>query len=160
VPGPCGAPDVPHTGITLHRNSSIVTVNESTVSSKLAPPPIRDLAKQSRQQAIKITLSITLLDSLTVQWESILCNEELFIHIPNTTTDNSKEAFIALLEFAEEELYCKRIVVYFDKNNKSNKSTLMRLFNFIGFTLLPPNHPAIPADAPDDMIYMACNIYE
>lgn len=87
-------------------------------------------------------------------------NEELFIHIPpNTTTDNSKEAFIALLEFAEEELYCKKVVVYFDKA-KSNRSPLIRLFNFIGFALLPPNHPAIPADAPDDMLYMACNIHE
>ena len=42
-------------------------------------------------------------------------NGELFIHIPNTPTDNSKEAFIALLEFAEEELYCKNVIVYFDK---------------------------------------------
>jgi len=116
-----GAPDVSHGGITLHRNSSIITVNDSTVASKLVPPSICDLAKQSRQEAIKITLSITLLDSLTVQWDSILFNEELFIHIPNTTTDNSKEAFIALLEFAEEELCCKKVVVYFDKT-KPNKS--------------------------------------
>jgi len=88
-----------------------------------------------------------------------LFNEELFVHIPNTTTDNSKEAFIALLEFAEEELYCKKVIVYFDKT-KSNRNILIRLFNFIGFALLPPNHPAIPADAPDDMLYMACNIFE
>ena len=72
---------------------------------------------------------ITLLDSLTVQFESILVNDELFIHIPNTaTTDhsNSKEAFIALLEFAEEELRCKRIIVYFEKN-KNNRKCCIRI---------------------------------
>lgn len=108
----------------MHRHSSIIPVNESTVSSKLAPPSICELAKQSRQQAIKLTLKITLLDSLTVQWDSILFNEELFVHIPNNTTDNSKEAFIALLEFAEEELYCKKVVVYFDKTKTDRSKCL------------------------------------
>lgn len=154
---PCGAPDVPNNGITLHRHLSVITVNEDSVSSKLAPPTIGELAKQSRHQAIKITLKITLLDSLTAQWDSILFKEELFVHIPNNTTDNSKEAFIALLEFAEEELCCKKVIVYFDKA-KSNKNILIRLFSFIGFELLPPGHEAIPDDAPDDMLYMACNI--
>lgn len=116
-----GAPDVPNDGITLHRHSSVITVNEDSVTSKLAPPTIGELAKQSRHQPIKITLKITLLDSLTVQWDSILIKEELFVHIPNNTTDNSKEAFIALLEFAEEELCCKKVIVYFDKA-KSNRS--------------------------------------
>ncbi|KAJ6225822.1 hypothetical protein RDWZM_004367 [Blomia tropicalis] len=129
------APDVPYNEIALNRHSSssssILTVSEddhhALVTSKfgsqtLPLPSVGELAKLSRQQAIKITLKITLLDSLTVQWESILFNEELFIRIPsNTSTDNSKEAFIALLEFAEEELYCKNVVVYFDKN-KSNRT--------------------------------------
>lgn len=115
---------------------------------------------------------------MTVQWDSILFKEELFVHIPNNTSDNSKEAFIALLEFAEEELCCKKVIVYFDKD-KSNRSKctdkcddwpfykyndslfadiLIRLFSFIGFELLPPGHSAIPDDAPNDMLYMACNI--
>lgn len=152
-------------------------MNESNFSKLAFSPEIQDLAKLSLQQPIKITLKITLLDSLTFEWDSILINKELYICIPNTTTDNSKEAFIALLEFAEEELYCRKVIVYFDKNkNDRSKSSfqsseycyiyifiadlLMRLFNFIGFTLLPPNHPTILTNQSDDMLYMEYNIEE
>lgn len=126
-----GAPDVPNSDTALRRHSSITSVNQSSKStSKYVSQPISspsDLTKQSVNQAIKISLKITLLDSLTVQYESILLNQELFVFIPNiTSAENSKEAFIALLEFAEEELLCKKLVVYFDKN-KPNRSMFFLL---------------------------------
>lgn len=79
--------------------------------------PINELSKHSIKEPIKITVKITLLDSIEVQWESVLINEILYVYISQPPTGNSKEAFIALLEFAEEELHCKTVVVYLDKQN-------------------------------------------
>nr|XP_046909666.1 uncharacterized protein LOC124491101 [Dermatophagoides farinae] len=120
--------------------------------------PIDELSKHSIKEPIKITVKITLLDSIEVQWESVLINEILYVYISQPPTGNSKEAFIALLEFAEEELHCKKVVVYLDKQNP-DRNVMIRLFNFIGFVLLPPDHPAIPANGSDDMVYMAYDIF-
>jgi len=98
------------------------------------------------------------LEEHDVEWEAILWKENLYIHIPNgISLDNSKEAFISLLEFAEEELQCMRVTVYFNKN-RSDKNALMRLFSFIGFSVLPPNHNLTPDNASEEMIYMAYSI--
>jgi ornithine decarboxylase antizyme 1 len=136
-------------------------LSESNVLGKYkAPPSIGELTKQSRQHAIRLTLNIQLLEGKDVEWDAIIWKETLFIHIPNgISLDNSKEAFISLLEFAEEELECMRVTVYFDKN-RSDRNVLVRLFNFIGFSVLPPNHSFAPADASEDMLYMAYSISE
>jgi len=120
------------------------------------PPTIGELTKQSRQQPIRLTLSIRLLDGHEVDWEAIIWKENLLINIPNgISLDNSKEAFISLLELAEEELKCSRVTVYFDKN-RTDRSSLIRLFSFIGFSLLSPNMS--PEESSEDMLYMAYSI--
>lgn len=160
--GLCGAPDVPQTtaNSNLNRVSSILTAESNALGKYRAPPSIGELTKQSCQHAIRLTLNISLLEGHEVKWQSIIWRENLFIHIPSgISLDNSKEAFISLLEFAEEELQCMRVTVYFDKN-RSDRNVLMRLFNFIGFAVLPPNHSFTPADASEDMLYMAYSISE
>lgn len=157
----CGVPDVSQTNANSNINSnrvlSILTVESNLLAIK-SPPSIVDLTKQSRQQAIRLTLSITLLEGHEVKWEAILWRENLFIHIPDgISLDNSKEAFISLLEFAEEELQCMAVTVYFEKN-RSDRNVLVRLFSFIGFSILPPNHSFAPPDASEDMLYMAYSI--
>lgn len=119
---------------------------------------IGDLSKQSLNEPIKLTLKITLLDSLQVTWESLLINEILYVYISQPPNGNSKEAFIALLEFAEEELHCKKVVVSIDKQNQ-DLSIMIRLFSFIGFALLPPSHPLILANGSDEMVYLGYDIY-
>lgn len=126
-----GIPDVPNGDITAalrtQQKPSLTVINEGIISNvyntKLPTSThsslvsIEDLSKQSIHQPIKLTLKITLLDSLTVQWESLLINEILYVYIADPPTGNSKEAFIDLLEFAEEELHCKKVIVYLDKQN-------------------------------------------
>lgn len=120
-----GAPDVPPTAnINISRLSSIL--NEEGIGSGVGKyksvPSIGDLTKQSCQDAIRLTLNINLLEQPDVKWDSILWRENLFIHIPNgIPLENSKEAFISMLEFAEEELQCMQVTVYFDKN-RSDRS--------------------------------------
>jgi len=160
VRGLCGVPDVPQStaNSNINRVSSILTAESNVFGKYKAPPSIGELTKQSCQQAIRLTLNISLLEGHQVKWEAIIWRENLFIHVPNgISLDNSKEAFISLLEFAEEELQCMTVTVYFDKN-RSDRSVLVRLFNFIGFSMLPPNHSLALADASEDMLYMAYSI--
>jgi len=121
-----------------------------------AAPSISELTKQSRQHAIRLTLNIQLLEGHDVEWEAIIWKENLLINIPNGIS-LKKEAFISLLELAEEELQCQRVTVYFDKN-RSDRNSLMRLFSFIGFSVLAPNHSMSPEEASEDMLYMAYSI--
>lgn len=111
-----------------HSNGSPLFNNSSKFFGQTPPPsnsissssiqlPINELSKHSIKEPVKITVKITLLDSIEVQWESLLINEILYVYISQPPTGNSKEAFIALLEFAEEELHCKTVVVYLDKQN-------------------------------------------
>lgn len=186
APGHCGIPDVPNNGniaeattpLPLQRNSSLEdessnssidsedsvyfkyqpSTTTTTTLTNTNPISIGELSKHSLQEPIKVTLKITLLDSLNVQWESLLINETLYVYISNPPTGNSKEAFIALLEFAEEELNCKKVIVYFDKQNP-DRNIMIRLFSFIGFTLLPPNHPSIYANGSDEMVYLCYDIH-
>jgi len=159
VRGLCGAPDVPQSRIIDTNRVSSISLSESNVLGKYrAPPSIGELTKQSRQHAIRLTLNIRLLEGHDVDWEAIIWKENLFINIPNgISLDNSKEAFIELLEFAEEELHCRRVTVYFGKN-RTDRNVLIRLFSFIGFSVLAPNHNMSPEDASEDMLYMAYSI--
>jgi len=53
--------------------------------------------------------------------------------------DASKEAFVSLLEYAEEVLQCDHAIVCFLKE-RSDRAMLIRTFMFLGFYLLPPGH--------------------
>jgi len=160
VRGLSGAPDVPQSDPLIDTNRvSSISLSESNVLGKYrAPPSIGELTKQSRQQPLKLTLSIRLLEGHDVEWEAIIWKENLLISIPNgISLDNSKEAFISLLELAEEELQCLRVTVYFEKS-RPDRDSLMRLFSFIGFSVLAPNHSMSPPESSEDMLYMAYSI--
>lgn len=62
--------------------------------------------------------------------------------------DYSKELFITLLDKAEEA-GCNNVIVCLDKQAS------MRPFAFLGFKLLPPNHPLVPGiDCTRNMLLM------
>lgn len=66
--------------------------------------------------------------------------------------DYSKELFITLLDKAEEA-GCKNVVVCL------NKQACIRPFAFLGFKLLPPNHPLVPGlDCSKNMLFMGYSI--
>jgi len=161
VLGLCGIPDVPHTANNnINRLSSTLTEegSGSGLGKYRSPPSIGELTKQSCNNPIRLTLNITLREQHDVKWESILWRQNLFIHIPTAIClDNSKQAFISVLEFAEEELLCMQVIVYFNKN-RTDRNVLVRLFSFIGFSVLPPNHSLTPPNASEDLLYMAYSI--
>ncbi|KAF5270214.1 hypothetical protein FQA39_LY08428 [Lamprigera yunnana] len=91
------------------------------------PPPLRLTFKTARQP-----------------WDAVLLNHTLFVALPPTMLpEGSREAFIALLEAAEEQLKCQHVVVVFEKD-RSDRATLIRTFMFLGFAILSPTSPILP----------------
>ena len=58
----------------------------------------------------------------------------------------SKEAFVSLLEYAEEVLECSDVIVCFQKCQSSNTKTAIRNFLFLGFQPLAPGHEYLPTN--------------
>ncbi|RWS27091.1 hypothetical protein B4U80_13732 [Leptotrombidium deliense] len=69
---------------------------------------------------------------------------------------SSKEAFVALLDYAEEMGMAN--VVICQPKNRIEKNQWMRMFSFFGFVTLPPNHPLAPMATSDDLVLMAYHI--
>lgn len=50
-----------------------------------------------------------------------------------------------ILEYAEEELGCERVIVHFDKTT-SDRALIIRTFMYFGFSLLAPDKIPHPID--------------
>lgn len=96
---------------------------------------------------------------VNAEWLALLWRGDLYLTVPNgIVIERSKEAFITLLEFAEEKLQCKSIIVCFSKS-RTERNTLIRMFMFLGFVMLPPNQLLVPTlDVQDDTLFMAYSI--
>jgi len=82
-------------------------------------------------------------------------NYNLYIEVPNgCLPDASKEAFVALLEYAEEALQCHHAIVCF-KKDRIDRAMLIRTFMFLGFYLVPPGNELAPSSDKDHvfMVY-------
>lgn len=91
------------------------------------PPPLRLTFRTARQP-----------------WDAVLLGRTLFVALPPTMLpEGSREAFVALLEAAEEQLKCQHVVVVFEKD-RPDRSTLIRTFMFLGFAILSPTSPIVP----------------
>jgi ornithine decarboxylase antizyme 1 len=90
--------------------------------------------------------------------EAVYSQDNLYLHIPSgiIPLEGSKEAFISMLEFAEDELKAKNVIISLAKDGQ-DKNGLLRLFRFLGFVLLPPNH-SLATFGTDDLIFLAYNI--
>ena len=102
-------------------------------------------------------------------WEAVLWRSRLYVSVtPETLTNGSKEAFVSLLEYAEDVLECSHVVVclgkpsylpnnnfeLLDNNRASNKVDMndkeikmaVRNFMFLGFQPLAPGHEFMPSN--------------
>jgi len=117
----------------------------------------QDILGRSQGEPVKICFNFggNLNDNSNV-WEGVIWQGDLFLTIPGFMIERSKEAFITLLEYAEEELRCNSIIVCFSKL-LVDRATTIRMFMFFGFELLPPNNPKAPSQA-NDKLYMAYQV--
>lgn len=94
---------------------------------------------------------------LEVSWETTLLNDTLYVELPTgILPEGSKESLVMLLEYAEEKLKCNHVVVCFNKG-RTDRVSLLRVFNFFGFQMLAPGHPLIVTPSPN-RLFMAYTI--
>ncbi|CAG5116355.1 unnamed protein product, partial [Candidula unifasciata] len=162
APGLCGGPDVPHVAPECRKN--LAEGNDVGVTKT---PPVSvnnfliDLNNSARKNASQtpsfFTFKISPVAGLTVFWEATLVNDTLYVELPaGILPEGSKESLVTLLEYAEEKLKCKHVVCCFNKN-RVDRVSLLRVFNFFGFQILPPGHPLVVSPS-QDLLFMAYTI--
>jgi ornithine decarboxylase antizyme 1 len=79
-----------------------------------------------------------------VEWRTLFLNNILYVDIPQSVLpDGSRDSFVSLLEFAEDKLGCHKVFVCF-KRNRVDRAALMRVFMFLGFTIVSPDSKEVP----------------
>jgi len=86
-------------------------------------------------------------DDFDVRWKATVYPEgRLLVHVPmSALPEGSKESFVRLLEFAEEDLRCREIYIQINKD-RSDRANLIRAFMYFGFAMLPPGTSPIRSD--------------
>jgi len=96
-------------------------------------------------------------DDFEVRWQATVYPEgRLLIHVPETALpEGSKESFVRLLEFAEEDLHCCEVYMQINKD-RLDRAQLIRAFMYFGFAMLPPGISPIRLDP--DLVTMLYRI--
>jgi ornithine decarboxylase antizyme 1 len=106
--------------------------------------------------SLLLSFKCPLSDEKEVEWKTLLVNGVLYVDIPTSVLpEGSRDSFVSLLEFAEEKLECEKVFVCF-KRNRADRTALMRVFMFLGFTVVPPDYKQVPQN--DDIMSMVYNI--
>jgi ornithine decarboxylase antizyme 1 len=93
-------------------------------------------------------------DEHDLLWSIKLRNDSLYVELPQQLNEESKEKFVSLLEFADDKLHCKHVIVYFDKT-RSDRASLVKTFMFLGFHILSPDNSLMTNnDKEEDQLYM------
>lgn len=108
--------------------------------------------------ASNLSFQVSLTESIQVSWQTLLVDRKLYVEVPTgILPDGSKESFVTLLEYAEDQLKCTHVVVCF-KKNRSDRAALVRTFMFLGFAMAAPGNPHVPTCG--DLLFMAYTIDE
>lgn len=124
-----------------------------------APPANESLRLESLPESARtlsqIRIDVTLADKVQVPWDCVMRDNNLYVDVPaNLPIYGSKDSFVSLLEYCEEELNVSHVIVYLRKDRK-DRADLVRLFMFMGFTAIPPGLTLLPSDTVDDYIFLA-----
>lgn len=107
--------------------------------------------KKHANLPIFITFYYKLDEELIERVRAVLIGSVLYVEVPlsgRTHGVMSKEFFISILEYAEEELACLNVVTAFS-GKREDKNVLCRMFNFMGFELLPEGDVRYPLQLAD-----------
>lgn len=133
---------------SLNENSSISQRNSSEFIDfdEIADNP----------DSLLLSFKCPLSHAKEVEWKTLLVNGTLYVDVPvSILPEGSRDSFISLLEFAEEKLECEKVFVCF-KRNRPDRQALMRVFMFLGFSVVPPDSKEVPQN--DDILSMVYNI--
>jgi ornithine decarboxylase antizyme 1 len=116
----------------------------------------KELIKSSRQQPTRLALILELTATRDWRWEGVLWRGRLYLEVPTRLVQTgSKEGFVALLEYAEEELQCSHVILALSKE-RVDRADVVRTFMFLGFSVLPPGHQLVPANS--NNLFLACSL--
>lgn len=113
------------------------TVREDGFGVVSVTPCVSELVKCSLQGPTQMTFSyawagLSQEGHNEVKWSALLFKGHLYLSVPNgLVVERSKEAFVTLLEFAEEQLDCSAIVVYFAKNRPERREYILLFYRSI-----------------------------
>ena len=94
------------------------------------------------------------IDEHDLSWAITLRNGCLYVELPHQLKDGSKEMFIDLLEFADDVLKCRHVIVCFGKT-RPDRAALVKTFMFLGFHVLSPDNLLMALDDKhQDQLYM------
>jgi len=86
-------------------------------------------------------------------WDAVLWRQRLYVSVsPSAMSNGSKEAFVSLLEYAEDVLEVTHVVVCFAKAaagavaKAPDEAKAIRNFMFLGFQPLAPGHEFMPSN--------------
>ncbi|KAK3742130.1 hypothetical protein QZH41_015753, partial [Actinostola sp. cb2023] len=116
---------------------------EKDPEKECSPPPKAEL----------ISFRVRTGDHEVAEWCSVHVNGRLYVHVP--MLPGSKECFVSLLEYAEEELSCTHVFVCLLKD-RPDTASMMRTFMFMGFETVMPGHEMCPNDP--KYVFMAYTI--
>lgn len=105
-------------------------------------------------QPIRLNFHLRLTETTSAVWETVFWHKRLYVAFENSCgsiPQASKEAFVSLLEFAEDQLACTHVIVCLRKNS-SLRASMMKTFMYLGFVVLPPTHELCPPMT--DRVYM------
>jgi hypothetical protein len=80
-----------------------------------------------------------------VEWSGFIVADSMYCFVKNKQLSaGSRECLASLMDEAES-LNCRYLVIFFKKDlPQSELHQIMRTFQFVGFSLLPPKHQLIP----------------
>ncbi|CAF1456692.1 unnamed protein product [Rotaria sp. Silwood1] len=103
---------------------------------------------------IKYDIILQFLHEHNISWSIKLYDNTLYIEFPKEVSEGSKEKLVSLLEFADDILHCKNIIIYFDKT-RSDRAMVVKTFMFLGFHILSPDNTLLQTiDKQSDQLYM------
>lgn len=139
--------DLETTTNNLNTNNNNLNILNSTNAEFIDFDEIAD-----NPDSLLLNFRCPLSDEREVEWKTLLVNGVLYVDIPTSVLpDGSRDSFVSLLEFAEEKLECEKVFVCF-KRNRADRTALMRVFMFLGFTVVPPDNKEVPQN--DDIMSM------
>lgn len=157
---PCGAPDVPHTQTTSHKDIRAtpfdppgdVEEQQSLAGGGGAASGKNDEKENNSQSAAVVRISFRVRDSAQ-QWDASLYGSQLVLPIPvEGLPEGSKEAITELLEYAEEQIRASEVIVSINKE-RADRATIIRTLMYLGFESLGPRNSVVPIEVQDPQLY-------
>jgi len=152
-----GGFDAPHAAYvsTSAEGSGVGKPSEPPVAgTRCKPVSGTEVVSAAQSGCVHISFEFQLAEQTMVVWETVVVERRLYlsiVHLP----EGSKEAFVSLLEYAEEVLGCSHVLICF-KKDRNDRAMLIRTFMFLGFEAIPPGHSMAPSN--NDHFYMLYEI--